>query len=43
MKCPKCGVDDDKVLDSRGARDGAAIRRTFTSAPPRIELKGRGW
>ena len=27
MKCPKCGVDDDKVLDSRGARDGAAIRR----------------
>jgi transcriptional repressor NrdR len=27
MKCPKCGTDDDKVLDSRGARDGAAIRR----------------
>ena len=27
MKCPKCGVDDDKVLDSRSARDGAAIRR----------------
>ena len=27
MKCPKCAVDDDKVLDSRGARDGAAIRR----------------
>ncbi len=27
MKCPKCHVDDDKVLDSRGARDGAAIRR----------------
>ena len=27
MKCPKCGVDDDKVLDSRAARDGAAIRR----------------
>ena len=27
MKCPKCGVDDDKVLDSRPARDGAAIRR----------------
>ena len=27
MKCPKCGIDDDKVLDSRGARDGAAIRR----------------
>ena len=27
MKCPKCGVDDDKVLDSRGAREGAAIRR----------------
>ena len=27
MKCPKCQNDDDKVLDSRGARDGAAIRR----------------
>ena len=27
MKCPACGVDDDKVLDSRSARDGAAIRR----------------
>ena len=27
MKCPKCGVDDDRVLDSRSARDGAAIRR----------------
>lgn len=27
MKCPKCGNDDDKVLDSRAAKDGAAIRR----------------
>lgn len=27
MRCPKCGVDDDRVLDSRSARDGAAIRR----------------
>ncbi|MCQ2367675.1 MAG: transcriptional regulator NrdR [Kiritimatiellae bacterium] len=27
MKCPKCGKDDDKVLDSRSARDGVAIRR----------------
>ena len=27
MKCPKCSKDDDKVLDSRSARDGAAIRR----------------
>jgi len=27
MKCPKCGVDDDKVLDSRSAREGASIRR----------------
>lgn len=27
MRCPKCQADDDKVLDSRGARDGAAIRR----------------
>ena len=27
MKCPKCGSDDDKVLDSRSVREGAAIRR----------------
>jgi len=27
MKCPACGHDEDKVLDSRPARDGAAIRR----------------
>ena len=27
MKCPKCQQDNDKVLDSRSARDGAAIRR----------------
>ncbi len=27
MKCPRCGKDNDKVLDSRTAREGAAIRR----------------
>jgi transcriptional repressor NrdR len=27
MKCPKCGNLDDKVLDTRSAREGAAIRR----------------
>lgn len=27
MKCPTCGADNDKVMDSRSARDGAAIRR----------------
>lgn len=27
MKCPKCGNDDDKVLDSRTSKEGAAIRR----------------
>ena len=27
MKCPKCQTDDDKVLDSRNVREGAAIRR----------------
>jgi len=27
MKCPKCGEDNDKVLDSRGVREGAAVRR----------------
>lgn len=27
MKCPKCNVLDDKVVDSRLSRDGASIRR----------------
>ena len=27
MKCPKCGKDEDKVLDSRSIREGATIRR----------------
>ena len=30
MRCPKCGHTDDKVLDSRAARDGSAIRRRRT-------------
>ncbi|MBP5228177.1 MAG: transcriptional repressor NrdR [Kiritimatiellae bacterium] len=27
MRCPKCGCQDDRVLDSRSAREGASIRR----------------
>lgn len=27
MRCPACGVDDDKVVDSRASEEGAAIRR----------------
>ena len=27
MKCPKCGNDDDKVLDSRSSKGGVVIRR----------------
>ncbi len=27
MRCPKCGNQDDKVLDSRSAHDGKTIRR----------------
>ena len=27
MKCPFCGNEDDKVVDSRSSRDGASIRR----------------
>jgi transcriptional repressor NrdR len=27
MKCPFCGNDEDRVIDSRPARDGKAIRR----------------
>jgi transcriptional repressor NrdR len=27
VKCPSCGHSDDKVIDSRSAKDGRAIRR----------------
>lgn len=27
MKCPYCSSDNDKVVDSRASREGAAIRR----------------
>src|SRR5206468_10047817 len=27
MRCPKCGYQDDKVIDSRASREGATIRR----------------
>ena len=27
MKCPRCGREDDKVVDSRAVRDGRAVRR----------------
>ena len=27
MKCPVCGADNDKGVDSRSARDGDAVRR----------------
>lgn len=27
VQCPRCGVDDDKVIDSRSVDEGRAIRR----------------
>ena len=27
MRCPKCGTQEDKVIDSRASREGATIRR----------------
>ncbi|MDE0960410.1 MAG: transcriptional regulator NrdR [Planctomycetota bacterium] len=27
MKCPSCGIDDDKVVDSRTISEGRAVRR----------------
>jgi len=27
MRCPKCGHQEDKVIDSRASREGATIRR----------------
>ncbi len=27
MRCPKCGCQDDRVIDSRSSREGSTIRR----------------
>ena len=27
MRCPKCGCQDDKVIDSRAVKEGAGVRR----------------
>ncbi|MDD5719201.1 MAG: transcriptional regulator NrdR [Candidatus Krumholzibacteria bacterium] len=27
MQCPRCGHDDDRVIDSRAVREGRAVRR----------------
>jgi len=27
MKCPQCGCQDDKVVDSRAVKEGAGVRR----------------
>ena len=27
MRCPKCGSNDDKVIDSRAVKEGAGVRR----------------
>ncbi|MDD4818090.1 MAG: transcriptional regulator NrdR [Victivallaceae bacterium] len=27
MRCPKCGCQDDKVIDSRAVKDGSGVRR----------------
>ena len=27
MRCPKCGCNDDKVIDSRSVKDGYGVRR----------------
>lgn len=27
MRCPKCGKQDDKVIDSRASKEGSTIRR----------------
>ncbi|MCQ2378301.1 MAG: ATP cone domain-containing protein [Victivallaceae bacterium] len=27
MRCPKCGVNNDKVIDSRGISDDSGVRR----------------
>jgi len=27
MRCPKCGNQDDKVIDSRASREGSTVRR----------------
>ena len=37
MKCPHCGHEEDKVVDSRPAQDGRSIRRRREC----LECKGR--
>ena len=27
MRCPRCGVEEDRVIDSRAVRDGKGVRR----------------
>ena len=27
MRCPRCGCQEDRVIDSRASKDGAAVRR----------------
>ena len=29
MQCPRCGHDDDKVIDSRAVREGRAVRSSL--------------
>ena len=31
MKCPACGHEEDKVVDSRPSQDGRAIRLSLTT------------
>ena len=33
MRCPKCGGQEDKVVDSRASREGATIRRRRECIP----------
>ena len=37
MRCPRCGHEEDKVIDSRSARNGDVIRRRRITSPFRAE------
>jgi transcriptional repressor NrdR len=38
VRCPTCGADDDRVVDSRPSQDGEAIRRRRECASCRVRF-----
>ena len=44
MRCPYCGADESKVIDSRPTEDGEKIRRRASAFPAKNALPPmRSW